>query len=247
MSHRIRTIRLLRHWHARFGALAALFLVFLVLSGLALNHSDALGLASREVRVDWLNRWYGLKPAAPTQGYRLGEEYLAWDASRWGIGTKVIARSAPTPVGAVEVAGVRFIATANRVFVFFPDGTLVERLDPQALPGVPIQRLGRLGNEVAVQTGKRVFVSTDGRDWWPAAQGDPSWSSPEPLPSRACRAASELFEPTLRLERILQDLHSGRFFGPLGPLFVDLIAVVLFSLSLTGLWIYWRSVTRGPH
>ena len=39
----------------------------------------------------------------------------------------------------------------------------------------------------------------------------------------------------LTVERVLLDLHSGRILGKVGPLLMDLVAVFLIVLSLSGL------------
>ena len=44
----------------------------------------------------------------------------------------------------------------------------------------------------------------------------------------------------LPVERVLLDLHSGRFFGPLGPWLIDASAVLLVFLSLTGSWMWLK-------
>lgn len=40
------------------------------------------------------------------------------------------------------------------------------------------------------------------------------------------------------------DLHSGRIFGRWGPWAVDLVALVLIALGLSGTWMHWRAA-RG--
>jgi uncharacterized iron-regulated membrane protein len=44
----------------------------------------------------------------------------------------------------------------------------------------------------------------------------------------------------LPLERLLLDLHSGRFFGSAGPWIMDAAAVLLVLLALSGTWIWLR-------
>jgi len=44
----------------------------------------------------------------------------------------------------------------------------------------------------------------------------------------------------LPVERVLLDLHSGRFFGRFGPWIFDTIAVLLILLALSGTWIWLK-------
>ncbi|MDP3677938.1 MAG: hypothetical protein Q8R23_02450, partial [Methylotenera sp.] len=57
---------------------------------------------------------------------------------------------------------------------------------------------------------------------------------------------NKAFSPSLPLERIVLDLHSGRIFGRYGPLLMDVAALVLIVLSFSGVWIYLRTVRRQP-
>jgi uncharacterized iron-regulated membrane protein len=42
------------------------------------------------------------------------------------------------------------------------------------------------------------------------------------------------------VERVILDLHSGRFFGKLGPWLFDIAALLLILLSLSGAWIWLK-------
>jgi hypothetical protein len=49
-----------------------------------------------------------------------------------------------------------------------------------------------------------------------------------------------MLEPGISVQRLLLDLHSGRFAGRYGPLAVDLLAVFLAVLSLSGAWLFLK-------
>ena len=55
-----RIIRHLREWHRKLGIVAAFFLIFLSLSGIALNHTDTLSLAHSPIKNSWLLDHYGI-------------------------------------------------------------------------------------------------------------------------------------------------------------------------------------------
>ena len=44
----------------------------------------------------------------------------------------------------------------------------------------------------------------------------------------------------LTMERVVLDLHSGRFFGAYGIYFMDAAALALLWLSFSGLWVWWK-------
>lgn len=243
MSVRTRLIRLLRHWHARIGVLAALFFIFLVVSGIALNHTDALRLDQRKVSAHWLMQWYGLKAERPAQGYLFDQGYFSWSGQQWVMDGQVIGVNDP-PLGATEVAGTRYVATASALYLYLPDGRLVDKLQGAALPATPLLRIGSHEALLLADTPQGVFASSDGLTWQPHPAAEDAWVQVQPLPLQARQHLAALFAPSLPLERVLLDLHSGRLFGRYGPLLMDMIAGILMLLALSGVWIYWRTIRK---
>jgi len=246
LSHLTRTIRLVRHWHARIGVLVAIFLLFLALTGLALSHTDSLGLDKRQVSVTWLMRWYGLHSAAPSHGFLFQGGYLAAADGRWVMNGRVLGDAGQIPVGAVSWGGMRSLANAEALYLYMADGRLVDKLSGAALPDHPIKRLGTLDNRLVLETTKGRFVTDDGLAWQPLNQGQPIWSVEQNLPEAESASLIKAFAPSLPLERIILDLHSGRIFGHYGPVLMDIVAIVLIVLSLSGMWIYLRTIRRRP-
>lgn len=246
MSHLTRAIRLVRHWHARMGVLLAVFLIFLALTGLALSHTDALGLDKRQINTAWLMRWYGLHPTVPSHGFLFKGGYLAAADGRWVMDGRVLSETGQTPVGAVSWGGLRGLASAGMLYLYLPDGRLVDKLTGPALPGQPIKRLGSLGARLVIETAQGSFATDDGLNWQPLAGDQPAWSVEQSLPDSLSASLRQAFVPSLPLERIVIDLHSGRIFGRYGPMLMDIAAIVLIVLSLSGMWIYLRTI-RSKH
>lgn len=244
MSHLTRAIRLVRHWHARMGVLLAIFLLFLALTGLALSHADALGLDKREVSAAWLMNWYGLHPAVPSHGFLFKGGYLAAADGRWVMNGRVLGDAGEKPVGAVDWGGMRGLANTEVLYLYMADGRLVDKLSGTALPGHPVRRLGTLDSRLVIETAKGSFATDDGLAWQPLGQGQPIWSVEQSLPVSESASLSMAFAPALPLERIILDLHSGRIFGHYGPMLMDIAAIVLVALSLSGMWIYLRTIRR---
>lgn len=244
MTHKTHGIRLVRRWHSRIGLAALLFLLFLIASGLVLNHGDVFGLEAIEINNVWLMNWYGLKAAIPAQGYPVGDGFMAWDNDKWVLHGKVVAAKPANPVGAVEAGGIYFIATRNGLYLYGQDERLVDKIENRALPALPVTRLGTAGERVVLETPGGAFASRDGLDWQKLDASLVAWSDLRPLPPQEKQKLAQAFAPELPLQRILLDLHSGRIFGHYGPLFVDLLACTLLALGLSGLWMYWRATRR---
>ena len=245
MSWIIHRIRIVRRWHARIGMTAMLYLLFLVFSGWALNHANALKLDELEITSPWLMRWYGIHEVIPDTGFILGDSHLAWSGEKWLLGDRLLSKKLEQPLGAVENAGIVFIATPYTLSIFQHDGQLLDKLETSSLPAVPIIALGKAGDKIALKTHAAVFFTVDGLSWEKGGATSVTWSTTQVLPEEVKRRLSEKLAPGLPLQRILLDIHSGRIFGQYGPLFVDMVGLALLTLGLSGLWIYWRSVRQG--
>ncbi len=248
MSPRLLLLRLLRRWHARVGFAAMLFFLILAVTGLALNHGQGLGLDGRFVHAEWLARWYGIKSEPPRQVFRSGHHVLIGANGRWLLDGKISGEKLPQPVGLVKLADVLVIASDAALYVYRENGELIERLGPGALPGSPVRAIGSSARGIVVRTPSGIFASADTVSWRPAVQRSVRWSAPAELSISERRAYEEALTPGISVQQLLLDLHSGRFAGRYGPLVVDLLALLLAILSLTGAWLFLvPRMRRGRH
>ena len=238
MSPRLLLLRLLRRWHARIGFAAVLFFLILAVTGLALNHGSDLGLDGRFVHAEWLARWYGIKSEPPRQVFRSGHHVLTAANGRWLLDGRVSGEKLPQPIGLVELPEMFLVASDTALYVYRGNGELVEKLGPGTLPGSPVQAIGSSARRIVLHTASRVFASADALSWRPTSGRSVRWSSPAELSISEQRAYGEALVPGISVEQLLLDLHSGRFAGRYGPLVVDLLALLLAILSLTGAWLF---------
>lgn len=247
MSAALDRLRALRRWHRRVGVVAAIFFLLLAGSGLMLNHPQAFGLAQRKLHSSALARWYGFKPRAPQSMYAAGAHTLAWGNGTWLLDGRRVAEDADAPVGMVELASELYVATADALFEYGPDYRLVEKISSAALPAVPIRALGAEGDLLLLRTPGGTFASHDLLQWQRAAARQPRWSAAQPVPPALREALASALLPGISLQQLLADAHSGRVLGATGPLLVDLLAVLLMFLALTGAWLFTRSPRRRRH
>lgn len=247
MSHLTRVVRFVRHWHARIGVLAATLFLILAMTGVMLNHTDALQLAKRPVSASWLMAWYGLEGERPAQGFLLGQGYLVPLQDAWLMDGHRVPAGQGAVVGAVEAGGVRYVATAQTLSMLMPDGTLVDTLHGEALPAAPLLGVGVAGQAVMIRTSHGNFLTQDGLAWERTPLKPTVWSTPQPLPASMRAEAAAALAPSLPMERVVLDLHSGRLFGKFGPWLMDMAALVMLMLSISGAWIYLRSLRNKRH
>ena len=63
-------------WHGHLGAGSSLLVTILIITGIALNHTERLNLDSRFVGTGWLLSWYGVAPENSPVNFRVGDRWL---------------------------------------------------------------------------------------------------------------------------------------------------------------------------
>ncbi len=240
--------RFIRRWHARLGLTAALFFIVLVVTGIALNHTERLGLANTQVRSEALNDWYGL-PSARVLGVYANSAFVATPEA-WLYRGRRLTEGGGAVVGAVVLPDMLAVATAQSLSLYTREGERIDVLLGSALPQLPLVGLGQIGDALVVNTPAGIFASVDGLNWQKTSQSGVLWTKPHSPNARIVDQVTQELAPSLPLERIVLDLHSGRLLGRYGPWFMDAAAFVLLLLALSGIWIQWRSwrqKRRHPH
>lgn len=234
---------LLRQLHRWLGVISALFVLLLVISGWMLNHTERLALDTLRVNTGWLLDWYGMHPATEPVSYRTGGHRLTWLEGRLYLdATNVTATNGPL-VGAVAMPDMLAGATANRIYLMLSDGRLVEKIDVQRLIEEPLVGIGLTENgQLALNSGEQTSrLNLDTLTIQPLTGESVHWSAPVPLPATLrAKIMQDWRGQGLPLERVVQDLHSGRILGLGGTLFMDLIGLLLAGLAVTGLLIWLR-------
>lgn len=230
--------RAIRRWHARLGVASALFFGVLVVTGIALNHTESFDLAHIPVRSAALVRWLGLPAPVVLNVVELDAPLVA-TRDVWLYRDQPLPEGNGEVMGAVRTSVLLAVATARQLVLYTPTGERIDTLAGDALPGLPLVALGHHGDTLVVRTPRGSFASVNGLAWQPHS-GTVSWSRAAPPSAAQAEHATRLLTPALPLERIVLDIHAGRFFGRYGPWLVDAVAVILLVLASSGLWIQWR-------
>lgn len=236
-------------WHRRVGLAFGLVFVFVAISGIALNHSVGLDLQHRPIEADWLYRWYGMQPAGEPVGYALSGDTLAVGlAGSLYLGDRALTNLDDLR-GAASLAAVNVAAGSRELVLFTTEGEIVERLDTAALPPGEVRSLALTNDQrllLNTTAGRYVFD----RDLvsWTSAANEPATDALQPVP-----VPDELRQRIIRgyrgdgltVYRIVLDMHSGRFFGRAGIAVVDLSALAMVFLTITGAWYVVRRRRTG--
>jgi len=240
---RARLLRSLYIWHRYLGLTAALFVVLLCITGIALNHTETLRLDSRYMESDILLDWYGIHAPATISSFRAGAASISRLGERIYWNTRLVPAVAPSLSGAVAYAGLVVVALDDRVLLFTRDGELIEELGPAT--GVPagIQAVGTDNAGGLVIKTIRGNYRTDENflEWTDTTDNIITWAASEtPAPELAESLRNAWRGKGLTVERVLLDLHSGRIFGEAGVWLIDTAALLFLVLACSGVWLWGR-------
>jgi len=241
MRRGARLVGLLWRWHRRIGLLAALFVLLLAATGIALNHAPELGLDRRLVDSAWLNRLY-VRESAPLPAYQLGDSWLTRTAGgRLYLDAREVGACDGELVGATRAGELLVAACARELVLLTAGGELLETVSAGMGLPTPLAAIGRVDEQVVLQVdGRWRLADLDRLDFSTVAPGGAAviQQTAGALPP-ALRAAIPAPQAWLSWERVLLDAHSGRLFGRGGVWLVDAIGVLLAALAASGLAMWW--------
>lgn len=239
----------IRNLHRSIGAVAAVFVLLMVLSGLAINHSNGLRLDQRHVSNPYLLGLYGINAPADMRSFRLDDDWLSL-AGSWLYFNQAAVAEVSGGLGAVASGDWIVVAGRDELLLLSRQGELVERLAWQDAGTAGIESIGLAGDDriVVASAGALWLADEELLDWQRLDDTTVAvqWSMAAPTPAALQQHISRHYRGDgLNVERLLLDLHSGRAFGPLGVLVYDLLALATGFLALSGLVLWFRSRRNG--
>lgn len=243
--------RTFRKWHRKLGVFAAFFIVFLSVTGVALNHTDGLSLAHQPIKSTLLLDYYGISVPHDVRFYQQKTIQVV-NNSVWLEGHLLFESDAKiVSVGQLFLKHnqqkVFVIATRQSILLYNLNGELVDMLGTES--GVPemIKAMSIHNGQVIVDSANG-YYQTDGDFFdWQVIQpiNTPKWLQSELASDDKIQQAELAYRAQfLTLERIIIDSHSGRILGDIGVFFMDFIALLLILLSISGLYI-WVKYTKN--
>ena len=232
-------------WHRRVGIVTSLFVVLLVITGLMLNHTEILHLDSRHVQNELLLDTYDIGPVDDPIGFQAGEHWISQVGERIYLGDVHIAGNVNRLVGAVLHKQDIVVAFDGQLIILDESGEQVERLT--GAQGVPagMQMIGISPDGQIVIRGSHgdYLVDLDTLDWHEEDELEASWSRQDEIPAELYdRMLAAYRGMGLPYERVILDLHSGRFLGDFGIYIIDLAALLFLFLAVTGIWMWFKRV-----
>jgi len=229
---------LLRTAHRWLGLSLAFFVLFLSITGLVLNHGETWQLDQRTI-PSWLASMYIETP--DLTGFRVSEGLLYQAGHTLYLNEHAVTSCSETLLGAAEIGGLIITACEGELLAFLGSGQLVERLG--AVHGVP-SPIKRLAVNPQAQ-GSFVYVGND--EGWYRYNMDELSNENVLVPDESLIQATPAEIPAslalggaITWERLILDLHAGRWPGFSSTWLLDAVAGLLIVLALSGIGIYFR-------
>ena len=150
-------------------------------------------------------------------------------------------------VGALRAERVLWVAFVDALVELDNDFNVVQRYGSLDGLEMPIRAIGLSKGVPVVDSAGGVFgLDTAFVEFVPMEDEiGPEWQASGVLPlSLEQELLASYGGPQITYERLLVDLHSGRLFGTIGVIIVDIAAICLLVLAVTGIYLYFK-LKRG--
>ena len=224
--------------HRYMGLLSALVLIMLAVTGIALNHTEDLKLDSHKINSNAILDWYGIPSPQNLKSFATLDHWLTQVNQNIYFDKAVLIKTEENLLGSVETDEFIVAALSNSLLLLSVEGELIEQ--------TPLNNIKRIGlnskKAVVIIAGEEQLSSNDGLLSWHSDNNKTvTWSKNTILPESIKKTIQSHFRSSiLPLERVLLDIHSGRFFGMIGVIIVDISGIFVIILSLSGLAIWLR-------
>jgi hypothetical protein len=255
-----KTIRTVIDWHRTLGIWLSLFILFLAVTGMLLHHTNRLKLEQSPVGISWIQSLYGIEAPKTQQHFKQGAKQVSQIGPLLFIDNHFLDDQIQLKdlIGALHIEDIIVIALQNQLLLLDTNYQVIEKLN--TLHGLPerLSAIGYLssdqGHLIYLRSHDKLYATTlDFLEFViePTHKNDAlsqqnqldtsliQWSQAhEPNQQRRDFLASEFRARALNWERVLLDIHSGRFFGMMGPWVLDIVGLMLIILACSGIWIW---------
>lgn len=232
----------LRLWHRRISLALLVWVFFVACTGIALNHSQDFGLDKLPLPSAVARSVYGVEPA-PIRSFYSASAWISqtgnslyWQDTPLGY--------CPELLGVARVKGEIFAACSDSLSILTTQGEVIERQTASLGLPTPISAFGLCAGKPCLSHDGQNF-SLDPQQYTWQQESASLESQPPGITPKGLRQRLEALTtpPDFKFERLIQDLHSGAFFG-LGPWLMDIFAVALMAISLLGFGVWWLNRRR---
>ena len=240
-------IRNLLDWHKRLGIFSAFFVIILSITGILLNHASHIKLDNAYIASPFILKLYGIRTPNIT-ATSIDNHWI------YHIGDSIYQNETPLEsceghlIGAVANPIFTIIACDKSVLFYSSTMEFIDSLNTHFGLPTPIQKIGKFQNTIVIRSQNQLFFFDESLNTQPLPNDTQitaiKWSNIEKPPKEILSQIQRTYIGTdLTWERLILDIHAGRFLGKLGPLIMDIIAIMFITLAVTGIFI-WRKKNK---
>ncbi len=235
----------LKKWHRRAGIVSSFFVLLLSVTGVLLNHTSELGLSQASVNSTVAKSLYGLpSPKVQSFPFRVDGKNT-WlslvDQSLYYDQNNIFQCDSPL-VGVHYTPQNWFLACRNHLVTFDSTFQVVD-IDTPAY-GLPesINGIGPCGSSFCVNAKLGSFRYNLKQASWESTNLTPAIARTVAAPTNIKTAIIANYQgDILSWERVVLDIHAGRFIGVIGPWIMDLMAILFIILAMSGVFLWLKS------
>ncbi|MBE8232165.1 MAG: hypothetical protein HAW67_00405 [Endozoicomonadaceae bacterium] len=232
--------------HRYIGLASFIILCWLAVSGLLLNHTEALKLSHKVTTNRFLLSLYNVPEPVFTQGAKSNDQWVfAIDHTLYLDRLKLSTIDHSSFIAALSKDDLLVIATEKKLLLFTEKGELVDRLTSTDT----IKAIGlNTKADIVVDTDKGCLVVNDDMTLFSACstreEGAINWVTLSDIPD-TLKADLRSQNGGISLERVFLDAHSGRILGIAGVYFMDVMAILIIIIGLSGfaIWLVRKMIT----
>lgn len=236
-------MRALRRLHRYVGLLAALFVLWLAVSGLLLQHAQNFDLQNRFVTNAWLLSFYDVRAPARVLAFNAATIPVVQVDERVFVGQqRVLAEGSALRGALASDQATTVIALTDALLRVNARGEVVDRIGELEGLQVPIEQLGRgARGELIVRNGQGLQqVSEDFLSVTLYTERATRFSKAEPLAPVPAALSEAYRDGIISYERLIADMHAGRLPGGIATALIDLAAFAMILLAISGLYMFAR-------
>jgi hypothetical protein len=228
--------------HKFTGIAVCVFLIHLSITGIFLNHTEDLGLDEKYTASPMILALYNISIPSQEESFLVDNIFISRFGDQVFMGNQPIIKSENPIIGAALSNQVLFIAFPNEMVLLTQEGELIERISSTAELPENIQKLGVSEGILYLKTPNKLWQSSDQAQAWELSDSNfNDWSNEVIMPDQQTKQIEMYFSGKgVSLEQFFLDLHNGNIIKGFGKWLLDIIAIFLLLLSISGIWIWLK-------
>jgi hypothetical protein len=212
----------LLRWHRRIGVLLSVFLLWMLVSGVLLNHADDFQWDKKAISSQFWLYWYGVDQ--PTHQIVIANKVVTITDSGLYLFEQNLG-DCSLLLGVIYLSDQVVIACPQHLLLLTKEGEVIDQIDNQLGLQQTFTAAASENNTVFLQDLDTVYrLNTEDLSLSVIVNHPDTWLKPISPSAR------------ISMERWLLDAHSGRLFGHWGVWLIDALALFLVILVLSG-WV----------